>query len=399
MLAPDDESSEVILGPSRHLPWPLDVAARRGWDEAAIWYRMQRHGLPVGVAQAVAASVDLVQRPRLGVWHATSDDRTGILVLANDPLIRHSLLTALGARGAERRGSVARTSVRPEARFDADVTAVEIPSFASRSFARAGWLLLPRWVSMEVDLGQPESEMWDARKRETVRRIERSGLDLEVARGGAAAREFYSRMYAPTAQARHAGRAIVLRPGQVEAAVRRGWILFVRSGAERVAGLLLVPRPRPAGVLDALLFGVATGEYAGTSLAREAAYLFSLRWARDVNGASRLGLTAAAPLVHDGILRFKKRWGAAAVADLRQASCIAVRITRGSPGLVRALTQQPFVTLRWNSTQPSLCALALRESGKRALVPATPGVDVEELELRSHADLPRVFETWARSAS
>jgi hypothetical protein len=360
---------------------------------------MRRHSLPVGVAQLVAASIELAQRPRLGVFRAAAGDRLPVLVAANDPLIRHSLFSALGARGVAAAGSIARIRVQPDTRFDTAVAAVEIPSFAARRFAAAGWLVLPRWIAMEVDLERPETAIWDARKRETVRRIERSGLRLEIARGSQAAREFHQRMYAPTAARRHVRAAIVLRLGHLEAAMRGGWLLYIDSGSRRMAGLLVATRPGPERVLDALLFGVASGDYAETKLAREAAYLFALRWARDEYGASRMGLTAAAPFVRDGILRFKKRWGATAVADLRQASCIAVRVARGSPALSRALAEHPPVALRFAAGGPSLCAVVVRDrgAGVRA-VPATPGIDVDELEARSPADLPGLVETWARSA-
>src|SRR5688572_21298643 len=101
---PEGQASDVIVGPSRYLPWPLDAVARRGWDEVAFWYRMRRHSLPVGVAQLITASIDLAQRPRLGVFRAAAGDGLPVLVAANDPLIRHSLFFALGARGVTAAG-------------------------------------------------------------------------------------------------------------------------------------------------------------------------------------------------------------------------------------------------------------------------------------------------------
>ena len=50
-------------------------------------------------------------------------------------------------------------------------------------------------------------------------------------------------------------------------------------------------------MLDAFMFGVAGGRYKDRELTREAAYLFAVRWARDVYGATRLGLTGAAPQI------------------------------------------------------------------------------------------------------
>jgi hypothetical protein len=389
-------AAEVIVGPSRYLPWPLDSVAHRSWDEAALWYRRFRHALPVPVAQRLSGTAEWVQRPRLSVWRTTGAHRW--VVASNDPLLVDFMTRTLVGGALEPAGSIRRLDIRPDSTFDGDAVAVEIATSRARDFADAGWLVLPRWVSMEVNLESEERDLWEAPKRETVRRIERSGFDLEVARGAADAREFHRLMYAPTARARHGATAIVVRPGFAEAAVRSGAVLFVRHGGARRAGLLVVPRPGKPRVFDALLSGVAQGNYADTQLAREASYLLAIRWARDVRRATRLGLTGAAPFVHDGILRYKRRWGATALADLRQPGCIAIRIGEGSGDVCRALRDQPPIVLRARAGKPSLSALSVRSLNEPPPdVPATPGIDVAALEYRRPGELPRLLADWARS--
>jgi hypothetical protein len=388
----------VIVGPSRYLPRPLHSIAHRSWDEAALWYRRFRHALPEPVTQALAGTIELVQRPRLATWK-TADQGPRLLVASNDPLLLHVLTRALAGTEYERCGSIRRLGIRPDSTFDAEVVAVEIPTARAGDFAGAGWIVLPRWVAMEVDLRTNELELWDTSKRETVRRIERSDFELEVARGRDDAREFHRLMYAPTARARHGATAIVVRPGFVDAAIRSGFVLFVRHGGARRAGLLLVPRPGKRRVLDAFLSGVAQGDYADTGLAREAAYLFAIRWARDVYCASHLGLTGAAPFVRDGILRYKRRWGATALADLRQPGCIALRVNVASSETCRALSEQPPIVLVTRDARPSLNALALHSPGAPFDLPATPGVEVTEIEYQSPAEVPRLLEKWAHGSS
>jgi hypothetical protein len=387
----------VIVGPSRRLPWPLDVLARRSWDEASLWYRRYRHALPITLAQAVGESVERAQRPRLGLWRSAAGAGTRLLVATNDALLRASLFDAFGTGAAEPAGSAARADLGPDTRLDADLVALDIPTRSASAFAKAGWLILPRWVAMEVDLEEPERLLWDARKRETVRRIERSHLELEVTRGSAAAREFHEFLYAPTARARHRDLAIVMRRGHVEAAARSGRVLFVRDGGVRTAGLVVVPRSGRARTLEALMFGVREGDYRATRLAREAMYLFAIRWARDVFGARRFGLTAAAPLVRDGILRFKSRWGASASADPRQAHCVAVRIQAASPELCRALVEHPLIALRQQNGRMSLSALGFGSNDEPSPeVRATRGVDIVDLRFQSPLDVPRLVDAFAR---
>jgi hypothetical protein len=394
---PDDETSGVIVGPSRHLPAPLAAIARRVWDEASLFHRRFRHVLPPPAARAVAESVERVQRPRLALFRSPGSS-PHVLVASNDPLLRASLFSAFAPgphaeHDGERLDSVARSEVRPDTRLDAAVVAVEIPSRAAPDFARAGWLVLPRWVALEVDLREPEHALWDARKRETVRRIERSGLELEVTRGTDAARYFHDRMYAPTAEARHRDLAIVVRLGHVEAAARVGEFLFVRENGVRRAGLVVVPRPGRETMLDALLFGVDGGDYVATRLAREALYLFGLRWARDVMRATRFGLTVAAPFASDGILRYKMHWGATALADSRQGACIAVRVRDGSRELHAALATHAPIVLRHLDGETSLAVLAIDDAA-----PHVRGVPPVAVRSTSPETLSDVLGRVARSA-
>jgi hypothetical protein len=369
--------------------------AHRSWDEAALFSRRIRHVLPVGLVQRIATSIEVAQRPRLRSWQSASSPK--LFFAGNDPLFRALISGAFGCE-LERAGYLTRAGVRPSARFDADVVVLEIPSPSVGDFARAGWVVMPRWVAMEVDLRRPLHELLDPRKREIVRRVQRSSLELEVARGAEAAREFHERMYAPTARARHGPRAIVVRQAYIRAAVRSGQVLFVRSHGRRQAGLLVVARPGRERALDALLFGVADGDYARSKLVREAAYFFAVKWARDTYGAVRLGLTGAAPFANDGGLQFKKHWGASASADLRQATCIAIRVQRGSVDVARALGKTPLIALRHRDR--SLCALLTTVPDTAPLdAPNIRGVDVARLEIQSAEDLPERLDLWAKSLS
>ncbi|HEX3597961.1 MAG TPA: hypothetical protein VHU80_22785, partial [Polyangiaceae bacterium] len=368
-----------------------------------------RHVLPAPAARVVAESVERVQRPRLALFRSAHAG-VSVLVASNDPLLRASLFAAFRPAAAppaaespladpERDGSVARSELRPDSRFDADVVALEIPSRSARAFSRAGWLLLPRWVALEVDLTLPERSLWDARKRETVRRIERSSFTLEVARGKDAAHDFHEHLYAPTARARHGDLAIVVRRGHVEAAARVGHVLFVREHGVRRVGLVVVPRPGSTAAIDALLFGALGGDYRATRLAREAAYLFALRWARDVERAARFGLTVAAPFADDGILRFKAHWGATALVDPRQGASIAVRVQRGSPEVCRALAAHPPIVLRQVGGEASLSTLVVRlAETEPASHRGVRGAATVELALHSEVELPRALERFAVDA-
>jgi hypothetical protein len=381
-------------GFSARLPWPVSALAQAGWDSGTFWGRRWARSLPPALVQGVSGFAERIQRPSLAVWRGTTQGRSSLVYAGNDRVLGRMLFTALGSSAMEALGQV-RAAAAPDFDLGADVEFVEVSARKARELARAGWLMLPRWVEFEVDLRRSEAELWDARKREIVRRIERSGLTLEIARDERALHEFHREMYTPTARERHGAHAFVRRLGYARRAARSGYLAFARSGSERIAGLLLVPR-RGGGGVDAWLFGVRGGAYAESRLAREAVYLYALRWARDQLGARSFGLTASPPLIRHGLLRFKKRWGATAAPGLRHGTAIAARFRAGSAELTTALALEPLIGLSWNAGETALVApVPWLSGGLRPSPPETPGVAIHELELEHPGELPQRFREYA----
>ncbi len=385
-------------GYSARLPEPFAAWARASWDSGTFHGRRWARLFPAGFVQRVSHFAERLQRPELAVSAAITPEGSRVVYAGNDAQLRDGLFAVFGCARVEDEPRVPAGSALTRD-FGADVELVEVDAARARILSRRGWLILPRWVEFEIDLRRPERELWDARKRESVRRIERAGFDLEICRDEAAAREFHEEMYAPTARVRHGPRAFVRRWGYVERAARGGYLVFVRQAQQRKAGLLLVPR-RGSRSVDAWLFGVRDGAYAESRLAREAVYLHALRWARDRLGARGFGLTAGPPLLRDGLVRFKKRWGAHALPGARHGTAFALRVRRGTVELVATLEQKPLIALSWESSAPPLCAPVPRLSNRsRADSAGLPGVLVRELELAGAEELPERLAAHARAAA
>jgi hypothetical protein len=385
-------------GPSQRLPWPIDGWARTAWDGLSFYGRRLSLRLPVSVVQRMAATIECAQRPLSPVSWAATDDGATLSYTGSDIALRSALFGTFGACEEETIGAIRRTQVDPGYRTDAGATLVEVPFQSARDFGRRGWLILPRWIELEVDLRRPERELWSTRKRGAVRAVERSDLQAEVVEGEEALHEFYERMYVPTALARHGTHAFLRRPGYVRRAAARGVLVFARRGARRLAGLLLAPRFDGNRVIDAWLFGVRDGVYEGTTLAREAVYLYALRQARDVFGAERLGLTAAPPLLRYGLLRYKQGWGASASPGLRSPMAVAVRLSSMTPSIAARLTEKPLVALGFRSGTASLYVpvpVPVAASHRRAHT-AIPPVEVR---YRDVSELPALFERIATESA
>lgn len=273
---------------------------------------------------------------------------------------------------------------------DADVQAVEIGWWEARRARAAGALVLPRWVGLCVDL---DEERLDARRRTLLAKAEARGMTAEIVDAASAMEGFVQRYYEPTARARHGEDAFVLRLRHLRHAARRAELLFVREGKTRLAGILLVRRD--GDVIDAWITGVLDGDYArADGAARVALYVFAMRHAKQ-RGARTLGLTSAPPFLGDGLLRYKRSFGARASAVGWYPTVVRLRVRRARPAVVAALACSPAVHLAGER----LVGIALGH-GIPSLAPiprfAVRGVDGPYVLAGPEEDLPRHLAAWAR---
>lgn len=289
------------------------------WDEAS--FRLSREGNAHPRLVATASWVaERAQRPRLRPRFA--DGPVRLAFSGNDRQLFSALARTFGASPCDH-------PVSP------DLEAREIAWFQADSAMREGALVLPRWVGLEVDLAH---ERLDERRRASMKKASARGLFAEVVPAEREIEAFFQRFYRPTALARHGGDAYVRRLGFLRRAAEGASIVYVR-GDERLAGALLVPRA-DSSVVDAWVTGVRDGVYEPEATVRDALYVFAMRHARD-RGARTLGLTAAPPFLGDGLLRYKKSFGARAVPVLSTPLAIRIDVRRMTDALAAAFARSP----------------------------------------------------------
>lgn len=360
--------------------------AEAAWDEASFVAAVHGRTHP-DLVRAFALGAEIAQRPRRALRIAEGPVR--IAFLGNDRQLFATLAGMFGATSSRHEGLVLGRRALDE--IAADVTALEIPWFEARRHAARGALVLPRWIGLEVDLAR---ERLDERRRASMRKAEARGLVAEIVPAETQVDEFYARFYAPTAHARHGEHAFVRRERFVRQAARGGELLFVREGAERRAGILLVPR-RGTRTVDAWLSGVAHGDYhRADSVVRDALYVFSMRHARS-RGFDTLGLTAAAPFLGDGLFRYKRSFGARAVPVSTAPIALALHVRNAPPALVQRVRDCVPVLF----ARGGLSAFVLDDETTEPPRPdrfAIDGVVGPHVVRGPRAELPRLLEELAR---
>jgi hypothetical protein len=140
-------------------------------------------------------------------------------------------------------------------------------------------------------------------------------------------------MYLPYANETYAGMMFLMPHEDLRKFMAQSELLWVKSGAEKVAGLML---RYDGDIIRAYVLGVKDGDpqYVKSG-ALGAAYYFAILHLTE-RGAQRLHLGGSRPFLRDGVLQYKKKWG--------------IRIVDKSP--------QVFVLTQTRNTRASLSFLA-----------------------------------------
>jgi hypothetical protein len=171
---------------------------------------------------------------------------------------------------------------------------------------------VPSWVPLWLATDRPlEAVIEGARsgraaRKNDVRRVARLGLRVRVATEPAAYELFRRELYEPYGRSRFGDLFVPLPAHVLRHARRYGRLLLLERDGRPVAGTLLARRG-PA--LAVLAFGVRPDASLPPGSGLEACYLHAIRFAVE-SRIPCLQLGSCRPALSDGVLRYKRKWGA-----------------------------------------------------------------------------------------
>jgi len=223
----------------------------------------------------------------------------------------------------------------------ADLVAMEVPWAWQRCLPDDTQWRMPAWVSQEIRAPDHGPIVLPVPLRKEVRRHERrQGYALRFSTDEADVRRFHATLYRPYVEARHGSGAVIVDERQFFAVSRGMTLAVLTSAGEWVAGLLL---QRQSTTLHFGWFGSAsTPPRCGASEVLDARVL---EWAAQ-NGIRRVVMGHSRPSLADGVVRYKRRFGAVVRPTRFPQRILGFRIQRGSPALVAAIEAARFVGFR-----------------------------------------------------
>ncbi|HLY38227.1 MAG TPA: GNAT family N-acetyltransferase [Candidatus Binatia bacterium] len=198
---------------------------------------------------------------------------------------------------------------------------------------------LPLWLATDRSLDDviAGERSGRAARKNDVRRVQRLGLRVRLATDAEAYDAFRRELYEPYIRQRFGDLLVALPAHAFQHARRNGWLLVAELDGRAVGGALI---ERWGAHPRVLVFGVDTRSTVPTGTLLEACYYHSICFAVE-RGFARLSLGTCRPVLTDGVLRYKRKWGGTIG---RPATWDAFLFRyRNTPAVRDLLTEAPLV--------------------------------------------------------
>lgn len=207
------------------------------------------------------------------------------------------------------------------------------------------WIYMPEYIRQVLFLkdcdNQPE-KAWKSRSvKDDLSTIRKYGYTYEVSKEPDDVDYFYHRMYIPFSKNRH-------REGPIQSSIETayesgsGGILFIKRDNERVAGLTFQRRNT---TIVARMIGVLDGK---NELFKQsvigAVYYFLIKYAKEC-GYEKIDFDYATPILTDGILRYKNKWGMRVECNRWDNLRLGLRLSDFNESAKKVLCDNPMMII------------------------------------------------------
>jgi hypothetical protein len=269
----------------------------------------------------------------------------------------------------------------------ADLTLAYVDRLAARLFFRHGYLTIPATVDCWSPVADALSTMAQPNRslKEDLRVVRRERLQPEVSHTTADCDMFCQTMHAPFVRMRHGEIAIVHSLMSLRRMVRCGGIVWAQRCGERIAGCVV---RQQGDTLRMVALGTANGEQKWVHYgAITALYRFCIQYAYE-QGCTQINFGAAMPILNDGLLRYKCKWGAQVAL-----------VPHDTYHHMLWWTQPSRPLLDFFAHTPAIFQSHGRLAGLTARSPGEAGTAAELLELQRSLAIPGLQQLVVMSAS
>jgi len=201
--------------------------------------------------------------------------------------------------------------------------------------------IIPAWIDCELEFDHASERRAQSKSiRRELQKIERHQLTYEVTKNLQHFDHFYHHMYVPYIKRIHGDRAALMSYEAMMSKHDRSELVLIKQDDEFIAGENLIFE---GGGVRAWSLGVKDGSQDYVKAGASAAiYYYELVYLKE-KGYDRLHIGASRGFLNDGVLQYKKKWG----AKLAGARATGFRMTvqRDTEAVRTFLENNPFVVV------------------------------------------------------
>lgn len=234
---------------------------------------------------------------------------------------------------------------------DIDAIFINCDIFYSHFFEKQGLIILPEWISMEMDTSKPINDIhksFSKSIKEDLRKVNNNGFSYELTDDLDKLKLFYYKMYLPYTKRRYGKSAQIYNYIAIRHLFERGFkLMLIKKDGEYVLGSLFSVKK---DTLITKIMGIMDGK---TYLLKNglgcAAYYFTLLWAKE-NDIKKLNYGTSRPFLNDGVFQYKKKWGTIIkkVDNKYYSKIYAFQMYKNSKGIQDSLLNKPFICINNN---------------------------------------------------
>ncbi len=225
---------------------------------------------------------------------------------------------------------------------DADITVARLDRVSARLFFVNGYLVVPESIGCRLSLPVDLDKLAHASSsvKEDLGMLRRERFTIEVSHREADCETFYSSMYLPFVKKRHGEFAVIHNLHQLRRKFRRGGLIWLRRGDHRIAAALFEQR---GDVFRGVALGTAGGDLTVMKQGALAAlYIFEIKCAEEGRCTS-IDFGGTPPILNDGLLRFKRKWGVRLVDEHQTPYDYLIRWERPNEQVLHFLADTPLI--------------------------------------------------------
>jgi hypothetical protein len=229
--------------------------------------------------------------------------------------------------------------------IDWDLQLVEINRLYAERWRRAGYFVIPEWVTFSRAVEREESRRYAGAGqtlRREIRAVEEAGLETALSRSRSDFDLYYERMYLPYVAKRFGDGTITKSRRRLLRDFQRGFLMIVRRNGNPIAGgIVRDDGERASFTSSGVLDGSDEHLHAHVSAALD---LRLHEWAAS-RGRRTIDVGHTRPFPNDGVFRNKRRWLMSISPDPDGVMGMALSLRGDEARLQGVLARFPFIYL------------------------------------------------------